>query len=181
MLRPRSLARRRLLTASTLRSLSWLGVLAIAGYILFATLGPGSGGAGQLALGRCAFGIPCVVGHFGIFALLGVALAGLFATSRSARQSPRRALAMLLLAIWIFAALTEMAQRYIDREPSLADWSADMAGAVTGLLVGGVLLRLLLGGQLVEAVPPPEARRSMVAASRERGPGGGRPRRKRRR
>jgi VanZ family protein len=119
------------------------------------------------------------VGHFGIFALLGVALAGVFATSQMARRSPRRSLIMLLLVLWIFAAITEIGQSYIDREASLADWGADMAGAVVGLLGGGVLLRLLLGGQLVEAVPPPELRNP--PPMRERGPGGGRPRRRKRR
>ena len=78
-----------------------------------------------------------------------------------ARQSPRRALAMLLLALWIFAASTEIGQSYIDREPSLADWGADMAGAVVGLFAGSVLLRLLLGGELLEAV-----RRAAVMAQR---------------
>jgi len=155
-------------------------VLVVGGYILFATLGPGSGGAGQPpGSGDCVFGIPCVVGHFGVFLLLGVALAGLFATSRMARQSPRRALVMLLLVLWIFAAITEIGQSYIGREPSLADWGADMAGAVVGLFAGSVLLRLLLGGELLEAVPPPEVRNAPPV--RERGPGGGRPRRRKRR
>ena len=175
-----SALRRHPLTASTLRSISWLGVLAVGSYILFATLGPGSGGAGQPAgSGDCVFGIPCAVGHFAVFALLGAALAGVFATSSLARQSPRRALVMLLLVLWIFAAMTEIGQSYIEREPSLADWGADMAGAVVGLLVGGTLLRLLLGGELVEAVPPHEVRNP--PPPRERGPGGGQPRRRKRR
>ncbi len=119
------------------------------------------------------------MGHFGVFALLGVALAGLFATSNFARQSPRRALVMLLLVLWIFAAVTEIGQSYIDREASLTDWAADMAGGVFGLLVGSVLLRLLLGGQLIESVPTQEER--LQSQGRERGPGGGRTRRRRRR
>ena len=119
-----------------------------------------------------------MVGHFGVFGLLGVALAGVFATSSLARQSPRRALVMLLLVLWIFAAITEIGQSYIDREPSLADWGADMAGAVVGLLAGSAVLRLLLGGELIEAVPPHEVRNPQPL--RERGPGGGRRRRRKR-
>ena len=68
-----------------------------------------------------------------------------YATSRAAARSPVRVLLMVILALWIFAALDELAQGWIDgREPSLQDWLADMAGALIGLAVGSVLLRIAL-------------------------------------
>lgn len=110
---------------------------------------------------RCSLGVPCGLGHALAFAMLGVALAGVFVSSRFARRSPRRALAMLLLAIWIFAALTELAQAEVGRDASLADWAWDMGGALAGLIMGGFVLRLLLAGRLpatVVAAPPAAAR-----------------------
>jgi len=108
----------------------------------------------------CALGLPCGVGHALAFGVLGVALAGAFVTSGFARRSPRRALSMLLLALWIFAALTELAQAELGRDASLADWLWDMGGALTGLLLGGFALRWLLVGRLPASVPPPRASRS---------------------
>ncbi len=103
----------------------------------------------------CAFGVPCTVGHAIAFGTLGLTLSGLYVTSSFARRNPRRALAMLLLAIWIFAAATEIAQGEVGRDPSLEDWAADMVGAVAGLLMGSFLIRLVFGSRLPTAVPAP--------------------------
>ena len=124
--------------------------------ILVATLTPLDGdGTG------CPLGLPCLAWHFGLFAALGVPIAARFATSEAARRSPRRALAyghsagefvllhawrkMVVLAFWLFAAGGEIAQGWVEgRDPQLFDWVADMAGALTGLLVGSTALRWLL-------------------------------------
>jgi VanZ family protein len=77
---------------------------------------------------------------------------------------------MLFLAFWIFAATTEIAQGKVGRAPSLADWAADMAGAITGLVAGGFALRLLLAGRLPTSMPaapvPPRTRARSKAARR---------------
>jgi hypothetical protein len=139
-----------------LRKLSMLAAAVSAAMIIVLTVTP-------LALedDGCALRLPCGVGHALAFGVLGVALAGAFVSSSFARGSPRRALAMLLLCLWIFAALTELAQAEVGRDPSLADWAADMAGAIAGLIVGGFVLRVLLAGRLPASVPaPPSATRS---------------------
>jgi hypothetical protein len=115
---------------------------------------------------RCALGLPCGFGHALSFAALGMSLAGVFVTSAFARRSPRRALSMLLLGLWIFAALTELAQAEVGRDASLADWAWDMAGALTGLVLGGFALRLLLAGRLPASVPAPPRTRPRSRAAR---------------
>ena len=111
--------------------------------ILHATLTPNDG-----VEGGCPLGLPCLAWHFGLFAGLGVAIAARYATSDAARRSPQRVLGMVVLGVWMFAAATEIGQGWVDgREPQLIDWVADMAGAVTGLLLGSVLLRWLLEGR----------------------------------
>ena len=108
--------------------------------ILVATLTP-LDGAGT----GCPLGLPCLAWHFGLFAALGVPIAARFATSEAARRSPRRTLGMVVLAFWLFAAGGEIAQGWVEgRDPQLFDWVADMAGALTGLLVGSTALRWLL-------------------------------------
>ena len=85
------------------------------------------------------------LGHAVLYALLGVALAVRFAASDVARRSPARALGMIVLAIWILAAGTELAQaRVPGRAPELVDWLVDMAGALIGLAVVGPVMRLLV-------------------------------------
>lgn len=128
-----------------LRRLSLFATFAMAAAILALTLTPIALEEGD----DCLLGIPCGLGHAMAFGLLGVALAGAFVASRFARRSPRRALVMLLLWLWIFAALTELAQGKVGRDPSLVDWGADMTGAISGLIVGGLALRLLLGDRLL--------------------------------
>ncbi len=91
----------------------------------------------------CALGLPCALGHLGSFAVLGASLGVWFATSDAARRSPRRVLFAIVFAVWLFAALDEMAQRYVGRDPSAEDWAVDMVGLVIGLLGSGPALRLL--------------------------------------
>ncbi len=130
-----------MLTREVLSAWATLGVLIAGALILAATLLPTGG-----ALSGCPLGMPCAVWHALLFALLGVPVALRYATSRAATRSPVRVLGMVLLAIWIFAAVTELAQGPIaGREPSLGDWIADMVGALIGLAVGSLLLRLALG------------------------------------
>ncbi|MYI83016.1 MAG: hypothetical protein F4056_06905 [Chloroflexi bacterium] len=128
------------MTREVLSAWASLGVLVVGALILVVTLlPPGSGVPG------CPLGMPCAVWHGLLFALLGVPVALRYATSRAAARSPVRVLLMVILALWIFAALDELAQGWIDgREPSLEDWLADMAGALIGLAVGSVLLRFAL-------------------------------------
>lgn len=94
----------------------------------------------------CFFSVPCIVMHGVIFAPLGVAMAVRYASSDAARRSPRRILLMMVLALWVFAAGDELVQeRWIEgRDGQLADWAADLLGALVGLLAGGFLLRLLI-------------------------------------
>ncbi|MCC6237981.1 MAG: VanZ family protein [Dehalococcoidia bacterium] len=137
-----------------LRRLAALGAVGTVVAILASTLTP-------LAIDEngCAFGVPCTLGHAIAFGALGLTLSGLYVTSSFARRNPRRALVMLLLAIWIFASITELAQAEVGRDPSLGDWAADMLGAIGGLLLGGFLLRFLFGARLPSAVPveaPPQ-------------------------
>ena len=119
-------------------------MLAVA-LILVTTLRPNGGdGAGGAGPG-CPLGVPCAVGHLVAFALLGVPVALRFATSEAARRSPRRSLAMVVLAIWLLATGTELAQGWVDgRDPDLGDWVADMLGAFAGLIAGSAGLRWLL-------------------------------------
>lgn len=92
---------------------------------------------------RCALGLPCTLGHFVLFGALGVALGVRYATSGAARRSPRRVLMALLLSMWLFAALDELAQDWVGRDAQLGDWMADMAGALLGIFGGSALLRWL--------------------------------------
>ena len=129
------------MTREVLSAWASLGVLLAGALILVATLAPAGSG-----LSGCPLGMPCAAWHVLFFALLGAPLALRYATSRAAARSPLRVLLMVLLAVWIFAALTELAQGWVDgREPSLGDWIADMAGALIGLAAGSLLLRLALG------------------------------------
>jgi hypothetical protein len=133
-----------------LRRLAAIGAVATTAVILVTTFTP-------IALdgGGCLLGVPCTVGHALVFGALGFALAGLYVTSRFARRNPRRALVMILLGVWILAAGTELVQEQIGRAASLADWVADMVGAIAGLLGGGFVLRRFAGPRLASSAPPP--------------------------
>lgn len=111
-------------------------VIAVA-LILFATLTPGAATSEG-----CLLGIPCVVGHVVTFAVLGVPLAALYATSRAARRRPRAALVALLLVVAAFAAADELVQLRIEgRTADPVDWLADLIGAAGGVVGGSALLR----------------------------------------
>ena len=132
-----------LLSPAQLRSWSGFAIVVVGAGILLATLSPISG-----AEDGCPLGVPCLAWHFGLFAAFGVAIAARYATSEAARRSPQRVLGMVALAIWVFAAATEIGQGWVDgRDPELLDWLANMAGAVSGLLLGSTALRWLLSGR----------------------------------
>ena len=89
--------------------------------------------------------VPDAAWHLLVFAALGASLALAYATSEAARRSPRRTLVMVLLAIWLVAASTELLQERIPgRQPELADWAASVSGGVLGFLLAGPALRALL-------------------------------------
>ncbi len=137
--------------AGVRRQMRWASVAAVAllvATILLFTLSPG----GSLTSGsRVIDEIAEVYGtrqqaswllHAGLFGLFGVSLSLWFASSSTSRGAPRRALGMLVLAVWIFAAATELAQGGVDgREASLGDWVADMVGVLAGLLLAPIVLR----------------------------------------
>ncbi|MSQ42333.1 MAG: hypothetical protein EXR65_04780 [Dehalococcoidia bacterium] len=126
------------MTRTRLRRLSSAGIVAATALIAVTTLTP-------LATsdGGCALGLPCVVVRAGGFGALGVAIAARFAVSEAAARAPRRMLLMTLLALWIGAAIDELAQAAVGRDPALANWLADMAGAIGGLTAGSIVLRAL--------------------------------------
>lgn len=132
------------MTPRTLRRLAIAAALACVLMILLLTLTELGAGPRGGAIGVCVFGLPCWLGHFLTFAALGVALAGWFATSATAARSPQRVLVMLVLALWLFAALDELAQDQFGRDAELGDWALDMAGALIGLFGGSILLRLIM-------------------------------------
>ena len=126
----------------TLRAVSALALAVVVLAILLTTL---TNVAVDTETRECALGLPCTLGHVGLFAVLGVAAAGLFATSEATRRSPRRVLLMMLLALWVFAALDELGQTWVEgRDPTLQDWVADMAGALLGMFAGSAVLRWLV-------------------------------------
>lgn len=99
-----------------------------AGAIAYATLTPGltSGGVND------------TLAHFLMFLPLGFGAAVWLAPMPAEVQ--RRALPLLILVLMLFAGLTELAQGQIDgRSATVADWMADVAGGVTGLVAGGML------------------------------------------
>ena len=53
-------------------------------------------------------------------------------------------LAMAVLAVWIFAALDELAQGRVGRSAELSDWFADMLGAMLGIAGGSFALRRIM-------------------------------------
>ncbi len=121
----------------TLRRWAQAATLASAALILYATLAPSPPDPA---------GIPDWLAHLALFACIGASAALWYATSDEARRSPRRALLVVLLALWLFGGLTEVAQgATTTRDPSISDLAFDVAGAVGGFIVGGVLWRAVLG------------------------------------
>jgi VanZ family protein len=134
-----------------LRVASVVLALVIGAAIVLFTLSPAgsaTSGSGVIDAMADVYGTPdqaSWVLHAGLFGLLGIALALWFATSSTVRAAPVRSLAMLVLALWIFAAATELGQLAVEgRDATLGDWIADMVGALLGLFVAPLLLRRLL-------------------------------------
>jgi len=175
--RPES--RSRALSTRQLRALSWIGVwLSLSAILLLTWTSVAAVGSG------CLLGIPCNAGHPIAFATLGAPMAGVFATSRLARISPRRALLMAFLALWIIAAVDELVQPYVGRDASLEDWALDMVGGVAGFLGGSVVLRFAgtrLGWFPPDAQPLDEPVREVRDRSANEGEAERRPARRRRR
>ena len=116
-----------------------IAVLVALATVLSATLAP----VGNI---ESPLGLPAEAWHAILFAALGASLALAYATSDSARRSPRRLLMMSLLAIWLIASTTELLQESVPgRQPQLSDWAADMVGGVLGFLFTGPVFRMLLG------------------------------------
>jgi len=121
-----------------LRAISRAAVAVSAAVTLALTLAPGGWIDSPPA-------IPDGAAHAVVFAVFGASLALAYATSGTARRSPRRALVMVLLAIWLVAASTELLQERIPgRQPGFADWAANVTGGVLGFLLAGPVLRAVL-------------------------------------
>ena len=119
-----------------LRRLAQAGTAISAVVILYATLTPSPPDPA---------GLPDWASHLLLFGALGVPASLWYATSEAARREPRRALAMVILALWLFGGATEVAQGPIPgRSPALADWAFDLVGAVAGFVGGGAAWRALL-------------------------------------
>ncbi len=134
-----------------LRRISEVAIVLVVAVILVTSLSPGGSLAAdpvrQSALEGSAvdFGAGRAAGHAALYALLGFAAAARFAVSDFARQAPYRALAMMLLAIWLIAGGSEAAQSYVPgRAPELTDWLLDMGGAIVGLAVAGPVIRRVI-------------------------------------
>ncbi len=119
-----------------LRQLAQVATAGSAALILFATLTPDPPDPG---------GMPDWLAHLLLFASIGASAALWYATSAAPRRSPQRALVGVMLALWLFGGLTEVAQGATStRDPSLSDVAFDVAGAVAGFLVGGAAWRAVL-------------------------------------
>ena len=127
----------------SVRTWSTLAIGVLLAVIALLTLGPY--GTGDHEEGdRCAFGLPCLLGHFVLFGALGAALAVRFAVSEAARRSPSRAMLAVIFGLWLLAAADELAQPSFGRDAQLEDWLADMAGALLGFFGTGILVRTAL-------------------------------------
>ncbi|MEX2446285.1 MAG: VanZ family protein [Dehalococcoidia bacterium] len=119
-----------------LRRLAQVATAFSAAIILYATLTPSP---------ENPSGMPDWAAHLVLFTALGAAAALWYATSDAARRGPRRALFMVVLALWLFGGLTELAQGRVEgRTMALSDLGFDVLGAVLGFIGGSVLWRMLL-------------------------------------
>jgi VanZ family protein len=131
-----------------LRRASELAIVLVVALILVTSLSPGGSFAAdpipQSTLEGSAIDINVLraIGHATLYALLGLAAAARFAVSTFARRSPYRALAMLIMAIWLLAGGSEAMQMNVPgRAPELSDWLFDMGGAIFGLAAAGPAIR----------------------------------------
>jgi hypothetical protein len=101
---------------------------------------------GEAGYDTCLGGIDCEDGHALAFAALGVSLsAQVMAGRRGVRALAAAVRTLLLLAV--FAMLDELAQDWMGRDASIADWLADVAGAFLGVVIGSELARFLVQEQ----------------------------------
>lgn len=91
----------------------------------------------------CVGGIPCEDGHAFAFLALGCFAAVYVSVSRPPAERVR-ALATLAAALVAFAAVDEWAQGWAGRDPSFADWTADLVGIALGVVLGSQGTRVLL-------------------------------------
>ncbi|MDA1001921.1 MAG: VanZ family protein [Chloroflexi bacterium] len=126
------------MTPRRLRRLADAAMVLAAAAILALTLSPPD------TLLASGFNIDAGVGHFALFAALGVASALRFAVSARARRFPRSSLGAAFFGFWLFAAATELLQGPVGRDPNMTHWLLDMAGAVVGFLLGSLVLRTLI-------------------------------------
>ena len=143
----------------TLRRLAQVATAASAALILYLTLSPAPPRLGTVPHFTTARDTPAAAarppvwtddeedaaGHATLFAVMGAAAALWYATSDRASRSPRRTLLMVMLALWLFGGMTEVAQGLFTttRTPQLSDLAFDVLGAFTGFLGGSAVLRLL--------------------------------------
>jgi VanZ family protein len=75
--------------------------------------------------------------HFALYAVL-----ALFVRHALPAAAPRSTLLLTFVGIAAFAAVDEWHQQFIPgRGMEPADWVADVAGAATGVVIGGAMLR----------------------------------------
>jgi len=98
-----------------------------AAFIVYATLSP-SVSAGDM---------DDQLAHFLLFFPLGLGGALWMAQLDPAAQ--RRSRLAVLGVVLTFAALTEVGQGFVDRDPSFSDFVADAAGAGVGVLIGSAI------------------------------------------
>lgn len=76
--------------------------------------------------------------HFLLFLPLG--LGGALWMAQLEATAQRKSRLAILGVVLAFAALTEIGQGFVDRDPSLSDFVADAAGAGVGVLVGSAII-----------------------------------------
>lgn len=141
-----------------LRRLSLLAAVAVAAVIVALTLvvSPGEGDTlsrllpsgftltgTERASDVCLGGVPCQDGHALAFLALSLFAAVHVATSPAPAER-LRPMARLLVVLVAFATFDEAAQRWAGRDPSFADWLADLGGILLGMVLGVRLARALL-------------------------------------
>ena len=110
----------------------WLPPLIWAGVIVFATSMPKTMVPRQV-------GHWDKVVHFAIYAVLGALV-----TLAVQRRTAIRILALVVCAVAAFGAVDEWHQRFIPgRSTEFADWIADAAGGLAGVIVASLILMLL--------------------------------------
>ncbi len=119
-----------------LRRLAKIATAFSAVVILFATLVPNAPDPGP---------VPDWLLHVLLFMSMGFPAALWYATSDYSRRAPQRALLTVILTLWLFGGLTELAQSLTEtRSASFSDLASDVFGALVGFIIGGMVWRWLL-------------------------------------